>query len=90
MSDSDDTERSGARAPWFDGTTDKWRCFKKQMESHLARLGLGELLVKTTGEVILKDSGAATGTDDEKKEKERLRKANRKVTDKVLYHALNH
>ena len=84
MSDSDDTERSGARAPRFDGTTEKWRYFKKQMESHLARLGLGELLVETTGGTILKDTDTTTGTDDEKKEKERLRKANRKAAGILL------
>ena len=54
------------------------------MESHLARLGLGELLVETTGGTILKDTDTATGTDDEKKEKERLRKANRKAAGILL------
>ena len=40
--------------------------------------------METTGGTILKDSDTATGTDDEKKEKERLRKANRKAAGILL------
>ena len=56
MSDEEYAKETGTKAPTFDGKNESWPFFKKKMESHLARLGLSELLDKNNKDKIPKDT----------------------------------
>ena len=79
-----DDYKAGTKYPIFNGERENWKFYKKMMQSYLARVGLGELLQKAVGEKILKDGATPVGSDEDKEEALKLRKANRKAAGILL------
>ena len=51
--DSEESEvKTTSRIPMFDGEKDHWKYYKKKMESHLARLGLSDVLLEANKDKV--------------------------------------
>ena len=66
---------SDTKVPTFSGDKEKWPFYRKKMESYLARLGLGDLLIKAYGDSIPKDKDPAPTDATKKKTAETIRRS---------------
>ena len=86
--DKERDERSGTRAPTFDGDKAKWPFYKKRMESYLARSGLGDMLREQTSDDLKRDEYVFPDATDQQKadkeEGENLQKMNRKAAGIIM------